>query len=256
MVDQRVTWLAGVDGCKGPDDNKNGWIAVFCEGDLAKAKAEVFRDFEHLLADPRAAGVIAVDMPIGLPEEGIKGGRTAEREVRARIGKRRNSVFATPARSVVEAYRPDKAGYAAACAIARQSAWPAPSQQAYHIFPRMLQIDAALRGDRALAKRVFEVHPELSFALMNENEAPLDEPKKKKGRLNQPGMDLRHNLLIKKGFSADFLAKTPPEGAAQDDFFDACAAAWSAARIARDDALILPDVAECDSCGLPMRICG
>jgi predicted RNase H-like nuclease len=117
-----------------------------------------------------------------------------------------------------------------------------------------MEIDAALRGDAAVAARVFEVHPELSFRSMNK--APLAHPKKCKGSLSEPGMALRRGLLLAQDYGADFLDRRPPPGARRDDFFDACAAAWSAARIAAGEALVFPAEPAYDSKGLPMRIWG
>jgi predicted RNase H-like nuclease len=237
-------FLTGVDGCK------DGWIAVFHpKGARAKAEAKVFRDLASLV-DERSIGTIAIDMPMGLPGSG---GRAAETQVRAQIGPRRSSVFSIPARAAVAAYAE---GYAKVCEIARQHSLPsrAPSKQAYHIFPRILEVDAALRRTAGLAARLFEVHPELAFRIMNE--APLLHPKKQKGRLCEAGMDLRRGLLLAQGYCAEFLDQTPPRGARRDDFYDACAAAWSAARIADGEASVFPAEPVFDETGLPMRIWG
>jgi threonine dehydratase len=240
--------LTGVDGCKG------GWIAVsYRKGARDKPEVRVFGTFADLLDDQSTAGTIAIDMPMGLPTMGSPGGRRAEHEVRAQIGPRRNSVFGIPARATVEAY---VQGYTKVCEIARLNSSPprAPSIQAFHIFPRIMEIDAALREDAGLAQRLFEVHPELSFRIMNK--APLVHPKKRAGVLSAPGMALRRELLLEQGYSADFLDRTPPRGARRDDFYDACATAWSAARIAAGEALAFPGEPEYDAIGLPMRIMG
>ena len=57
--------------------------------------------------------------------------------------------------------------------MARETSDPrrAPSIQAYSIFPRIQQIDQILRQDKALRRRVFEVHPEVSFTVMNGDKA-------------------------------------------------------------------------------------
>jgi predicted RNase H-like nuclease len=234
--------LTGVDGCKG------GWITVcYPEGRRANAEARVFADLAGLLAEHSTA-TIAIDMPIGLP---ATGGRTAERQVRAQIGRRRSSVFSIPARAAVAAY---SEGYPRVCEIARLHSSPprAPSKQAYHIFTRILEVDAALRQNADLTARLFEVHPELAFRMMNG--APLIHPKKQKGRLCEMGMVLRRKLLLAQGYAADFLDRAPPRGARRDDFYDACAAAWSAARIAAGEASVFPAELEFDAMGLPMRI--
>lgn len=243
---ERQDWLAGADGCKA------GWIAIFYRrGERAFAEVDIFADFAALTRDRR--GTVAVDMPIGLPAMGRSGGRTAEHEVRARIGRRRSSVFGIPARAAVMAYAE---GYERVCHIARQNSLgrTAPSIQAFHIFEKIMTIDATLRSDAALARRVVEVHPELSFSVMKG--APLTHPKKRNGSAFAPGMAERRGLLLAKGFVADFLDAKPPRGAGRDDFYDACAASWSAERIAAGEALDLPFEREYDEFGLPMRICG
>jgi predicted RNase H-like nuclease len=68
--------------------------------------------------------------------------------------------------------------------VAREASDPrrAPSIQAYSIFPRIQQIDQMLRQDKALRRRVFEVHPEVSFTVMNDK--PIPEPKKVNRRVH------------------------------------------------------------------------
>jgi threonine dehydratase len=243
----REDWVAGADGCR------KGWIAVFYRrGERADAQVAIFSDFAALVRKCSAC-TIGVDMPIGLPAIGQSGGRKAEHEVRALIGRRRSSVFGIPARAAVMAY---VEGYERVCELARQNSsdGTAPSIQAFHIFEKIIEIDTALRNDAALARRVFEVHPELAFRLMKD--APLTNSKKRKGRIFEPGMAERRDLLLAQGFAAEFLDAKPPRGAGRDDFYDACAASWSAARIAAGQALDLPCKPEYDEFGLPMRICG
>jgi threonine dehydratase len=252
--DEQQPWLAGVDGCPG------GWVAVFCRlGRHKEATVEVVRHFVDIVADRRAPMVIAVDMPIGLPDRSTAGGREAERCVRLHLGPRRASVFSIPSRAAVLAHGE---GYETVCTIARQTSEPpwAPSKQAFHIFPRIMEIDRALRDDPEMIARVHEVHPELAFALMNE--APLNEPKKRRGCLHTPGLAARRALLLKEGFTADFLDAPLPRGedsrlrAARDDFYDACATLWSAARIHAGSAALFPPVPDYDAAGLPMVIRG
>lgn len=251
MNDDGQTWLAGVDGCRG------GWIVVFCRfGQRKDAIVEVRQNFSDIVMDPRAPAVIAVDMPIGLPDHSSRGGRAAEREVRSLLGPRKSSVFSTPSRAAVFAYGE---GYEKVCAIARQTSDPpwAPSKQAFHIFPRIMEIDIALRGDPDAINRVHEVHPELTFRLMKG--APLEEPKKRRGRLHEAGLAARRALLLEQGFAAEFLDGPLPRGAGLpkascDDLYDACATLWSAARIHTECAKVFPSAPDCDAAGLPIAI--
>jgi predicted RNase H-like nuclease len=87
---------------------------------------------------------------------------------------------------------------------------------------------------------------------MNKDE-PLP-PKKVKGRLHSPGIALRKELLSMGGFSLSFLNARPPQGAALDDFYDACACAWSARRILCGKARVFPAHPPLDGEGLEQAI--
>ena len=98
-------WLAGVDGCTG------GWIAAFVRPDGGEARIRIVPRFADVVAAPEAPAVIAVDMPIGLPERTGLGGRAAENAVRPLLGARQSSVFSVPSRAAIYA-----GDYAEACA--------------------------------------------------------------------------------------------------------------------------------------------
>src|SRR5262249_56201559 len=55
----------------------------------------------EVIAGPEAPAVIAVDIPIGLPEQAGHGGRTADNMVRPFLGARKSSVFSVPSRRAV-----------------------------------------------------------------------------------------------------------------------------------------------------------
>ncbi|HUB63494.1 MAG TPA: DUF429 domain-containing protein [Methylocella sp.] len=238
--------ITGVDGCKA------GWIAVTFPPDApGRAEVKVFDTFASLAGALQRDRVIAIDMPIGLPEHAIKGGRKPDWRAKTFLGPRRGSVFLVPSRQAVYTY---EEGYARVCDVARETSVPprAPSIQAYSIFPRIQQIDQMLRQDEVLRRRVFEVHPEVSFAMMNG--APLTEPKKVRGRDHEPGIKLRKRLLAGQGFALGFLETKTPRGAALNDFYDACACAWSAKRILSQTASVFPVGEELDAEGLEVAI--
>jgi predicted RNase H-like nuclease len=244
-----MTHIAGVDGCKA------GWIAVtFPMAEPRLAEARVFATFADIVAALPTDSVIAVDMPIGLPDRTIRGGRQPDWAARAFLGPCRSRVFPVPSRAAVDV--PD---YTEACKVARDTSdeGRAFSKQAYGIFRKIREIDSLLRWTPALGSRVFEVHPEVSFAMMN-NGLPVFEPKKKKGRVHEPGMQVRIKLLENQKFPVERLVETwkaqLPRGVGLDDLLDACACAWSAGRIARGEARVLPPEPGVDSYGLEMAI--
>lgn len=233
-------WLAGVDGCPG------GWLAVFVRG--AEMRIEVLPRFADVLA--RVPSLIAVDIPIGLPERAGHGGRTAENKVRRMLGARQSSVFSVPSRPAVYA-----GSYAEACATALATSDPPRkvSKQLFNIAPKIREVDQVLRADPKLMPRVFEVHPELAFWRMNGGRV-LDEPKKAKGRCHEPGLTLRRSLLIAGGLPEAVVTAAAPKGAGPDDLLDALACAFVAGRIHRGEAVSFPDSPERDLHGLPMAI--
>jgi predicted RNase H-like nuclease len=157
---------------------------------------------------------VAVDIPIGIPLEGI---RPADVAARAFLAGRASAVFSTPIRAVLEA--PD---YAAARVVG-----PSTSAQAYALRRKILEVDALAPTDG----RVYEVHPEVSFRALRQEWLP---PKK-----TWNGQAVRRSALASVGIVLpDDLG---PAGAVPaDDVLDAAAAGWSAGRISRGEAETLP----------------
>jgi predicted RNase H-like nuclease len=241
------TKIAGVDGCKA------GWIAVTAALEsFDKPEFKVFESVAALITELAPRSLIAIDIPIGLPERAIRGGREPDWAAREFLGSQRASVFPVPSRRAVYACAN---GYTSVCIKAQDTSDPPkkPSRQLFGILPRIQQIDEILRQKPELRERVFEVHPEVSFTVMNGDE-PLPERKKVKGRINPHGMQLRKKLLAKEGFPRSFLDQTPPLGGRRDDFYDACACAWSAKRIFAGKARVFPWPPPIDSEGLEQAI--
>ncbi|MBB3771075.1 putative RNase H-like nuclease [Angulomicrobium tetraedrale] len=246
--------VAGADGCKG------GWAVVIVEPD-GTARAERVSRLADLFDRPLHPDILAVDMPIGLPERIEAKGRAPERLVRPLLGGRQSSVFSIPSRAAVhagvDATVPEPERYRHACATARATSTPprAVAKQGFAIFPKIMEIDRWLRDNPALRPHVHECHPEVSFWAMNGG-APLDTPKKVKNAAHKPGLALRRALLQAAGFPPDPLAPFAARaiGVGEDDLIDACAAAWTAGRIARGEAVSFPSPPEEDAHGLPIAI--
>lgn len=252
--------VAGVDGCKDRGDGKGGWVAVIVEPD-GSAHATRLTAVADLFTRPLAPALVAIDMPIGLPARIEARGRAPERLVRPLLGGRQSSVFSMPSRSAVEAGvqpdLPEEERYRRACEVARATSTPprAVAKQGFALFPRIMEIDRWLRAAPTLHERVFECHPEVSFWAMNDK-VPLNLPKKVKGIAAAPGLELRQRLLEAAGFAPEVLSslKARELRVGEDDLIDACAAAWTAGRIARGQAMSFPSPPERDSEGLPIAI--
>ncbi|ARP98980.1 DUF429 domain-containing protein [Pseudorhodoplanes sinuspersici] len=237
-------WLVGLDGCRA------GWAAAFVRPAGDEIRVRIMPRFADIIEAPERPAVVAVDMPIGLPERTGIGGRAAENAIRPLLGARQSSVFSVPSRSALAA-----SDYRKACGIALATSDPPRkiSKQLFMIAPKIREVDACLRDDAALAARVFEVHPEAAFWRLN-GERALTEPKKIKGTVYGPGLRLRRELLIMAGLPRDIVEAAPPEGAAADDLLDALACAMIARRLHAGIARPFPDPPPCDAYGLPMAI--
>lgn len=204
----------------GVDGTKRRWIAVVLD-DGRFAGAHVHERFDALMSAHEDAVVIAVDMPIGLVESGL---REPDAAARKAVGSRRSSVFMTPPRVVVE--QPE---WGAALEMARVHMGMGISKQAFALFKSIQQVDAYVAD-----ARLFEVHPEVSFACLAGG--PLDFSKK-----SWNGAARRRALLAAAGI--ELPSDLGPAGTAPvDDVLDAAVAAWSASRIATGKAVSLPAV--------------
>lgn len=210
----------------------------------------VFRHFADVLAAPERPAIVAVDMPIGLPERAGAGGREAENAVRPFLGARQSSVFSVPSRAAIYA-----GDYADACRLALETSQPPRkvSKQLFNIAPKIREVDTTLRANPALAARVYEVHPEVAFWRLN-GERALEEPKKMRSRPYPPGLALRRDLLGTAKLPAALVTATPPKGAAEDDIIDALVCAAVARRLHDGLARPFPDPPPRDAYGLPMAI--
>jgi len=198
--------VVGVDGCRG------GWLAVALTADVATAR--VFRHFGELLHAYPAAVAFAVDMPIGLWASGRARARPCDDIAKKRLGKRAACVFIPPTRAMLRAtsYVPLRA--------------EGLSVQAYNLIPRIRELDMLITPE--LQERVWESHPELSFAAM------MGKPIADSKRTARGQAARRHAVLHAVGMENSQLdalwCSCRHAGASYDDLLDAVALAWSAWR--------------------------
>lgn len=215
-----MSGVLGVDGARG------GWVGALVRGH--DVRWLVLPDVQAALAVD--ADVVAIDMPIGLPETGR---RSCDLAAKRLLGAAHPRVFLTPPRDVLGC--PD---HPTASARHRELVEGAGlSIQTWNIVDRMREVD-----DAADDPRLVEVHPELSFAALAGR--VLDRKRTAAGRAQRlaalrswlPGLDLA----------------SVPSG---DDAPDALAAAWSGRRWLDGVARVLPEGGPPrDSRGRPMRI--
>lgn len=219
--------LAGIEPCPG------GWLVV--SGKLQGVS--LFPDPPQVLAsitdvlDARPAyEIVALHAPIGLPNARIKGGRACDREARKLLGVRRGAAIAPPpTRSVVY----DVSGEGLSAVVRAQLARF-----------REVQRDVASYHQRS----VFEVHPELGFYQLNDDE-PL-----KFGKRTHLGIDERLGLLRARMPGIERVVDNVPAGLKMPTVLDACVNLWTARRIAARAVQRLPEVPEWNEDGLRMEL--
>jgi len=226
-----VDRVLGVDACKA------GWVGVALGDDVRAYGARHIADLVAAAeVDGGPVAVVGVDIPIGLADSTP---RLADLQARQAAGVRRSSVFLAPVRAALQA-----ADYPTALAIHRAFTGGGCSVQAYRLGPKILEVDAWVRGGSRL---VVEVHPELSFARMAG--APLEESK-----ATWAGAERRRFLLAREGIGLGSDLGRAGRLAGVDDVLDAGAVAWSTRRVALGQATCLPDPPEVFSDGLPCAI--
>jgi len=217
--------VLGVDGWRG------AWVGALLDG--RSVTLLHLRGIADVLAVP-GVDVVAVDMPIGLSEDGV---RACDVHARKRLGRAGSSVFPAPLRPVLQA-----TDYVDACRISVAASAKALSKQAWNLVPAIRALDDAL-GDPPL-EHLYEVHPELAFRALDEQ---VRDPKVTARGLAQRLAALRPVMDVDEALLA-----APPLVPAIDAL-DACAAAWSARRIADGRAESVGTDLR-DTRGRPMRI--
>ena len=138
--------VIGVDGCK------RGWVFVRLENG-AFAGAVIYEDFAAGVAESGDAEVIGVDIPIGYPAPPALE-RTVDGAARGMVSPLTSTVFPAPHPGVFGA--PDwKNAHALSCELTGKGL----SKQSFNLVPKILEVNDIARRD----KRVYEVHPEVSF---------------------------------------------------------------------------------------------
>ena len=212
--------VAGVDGYTG------GWVAVVMD-ENGFTGASCYRKFEELLLETDGVQALAVDIPIGLPDDGT---RAADRLARQVLGRGASSVFFTPPRSVLKAGSFDMANQ-----VSRNLGRGGVSRQSFALSNKILEVEPHAKAD----PRIFEVHPEVSFRQM----ATLLGTTLRASKKSWSGFYQRRSLLTQHEIVIpDDLGQAGAAGL--DDVLDAAAAAWSARRRILGIAQSLPEVPE------------
>ena len=231
--------VAGVDGCRG------GWIVAGWDGGSGVLEFAFRRTFREVLDGAADVECIGIDIPIGLSDGPP---RACDLAARAVLGPRRSSVFPAPIRPVLDA-----ADHRSASEIARSVTGKGISIQAFNITGKVAEVDGVMQENPSLQVRVIEVHPEVSFCLLNGG-VPMTHSKKRTAGFAE------RQALLASVFPNDQVPLTRRDAravasyAGPDDLLDAVVACWSARRALDGQAVRLPENPPVDRFGLLMRI--
>lgn len=227
--------LVGADGC--PD----GWLCIVeCDDAL---HAFVADDIGELIARVGPRAIVAIDIPIGLTDQGP---RACDQLARKFLGQPRGtSVFPAPVRSTLTAR-----DHREASDLHERSDGRRLSAQAFGILGKIREVAFELDAQPELQWMLHEVHPEVSFAFWNVAK-PMSHGKK-----TPEGRTEREQLIDARWPEARSRLQTGLHGKcySHDDLNDAFAALWSAERINEGTAVSFPDPPVLDRTGIPMVI--
>ena len=223
--------IAGVDWFEGC------WLAVV-EGsggtDFGVRRAASFAE----LARDSDLQTVVVDIPIGLPDRGV---RACDLEARRMIRPRSSSVFPAPIRPMLLAQ-----SRAEASAIRYAIEGKRCSAQAFAIVPIVADVDRSMNPD--LQTRFREGHPEVSFAEMNGGAGLLWAKRTPQGQRE------RIELLEPSFTDLRSIVDAFEPRRARVDLLDAIAMLWSARRARSGRVRSIPDIPEYDPRGLLMEM--
>ncbi|MEK7794689.1 MAG: DUF429 domain-containing protein [Candidatus Hydrogenedentota bacterium] len=171
--------FAGVDGCKG------GWVVAMAPEwpPSPKLMLGICRDFESVAAFTCKCSRIAVDMPIGLPEDSSD--RVCDKKARDKLVGAKSRVFPCPPRQAVQ-----EDNYDDFRRTHRRVAIKSGSRQAFEISPKIRELDRWITPDTQ--DRVREFHPELVW-LRYAGKAPIS-------KHGSEGVNQRVEILSTLGF--------------------------------------------------------
>jgi len=219
--------LAGVEPCP------KGWLVVSAKlqgVSMLPQAPEVLGSFAEILDYRPGFTVLAVHLPIGLPDVASPGGRRCDRLARSLLGARRGAaVISPPPRSAIE--DPHAKGLSA---VARA------------MLPKIAELNRDVASYHQ--RTVFEFHPELSFYQLNDDR-PLQYRKR-----TAAGVEERMALVGERIKGLDRILELQPASVDRARLLDACAGLWTARRMAARSVSRLPESPEWDEQGVRMEL--
>ena len=220
-----MSQIIGIDGCK------RGWFSVWQNPDDT-IQSSIFSTLNHLkdFFNDEAHLIIGIDMPVVLSDF-IP--READQLARKLLSKKASSVFTAPTPEMLEQPNYERASY-----VSKRLFGKSMSLQSWYLFPKIKDVQTIIHDAHI---SLYEIHPELSFRAMNQEEVILESKKSKEG------FEIRNALLRRHFESFDFESIRnlyPRKDVMDNDILDAMAVLWSTKRIQANEASFLPKIPE------------
>ncbi|HLX88925.1 MAG TPA: DUF429 domain-containing protein [Acidimicrobiales bacterium] len=226
--------LAGVVPCS------SGWLAATAKLQgitISPEEPTVHKRIIDILDYKPAFSVIALACPVGLLDKPTPKGRHCERDARKMLGRPRSSAIASaPIRGALSEQTFESAQLANGGHL---------SVITWRQFARIAEVDENLAP--YWQRTVFEVHPELSFFQLN-NDQPVKFPKR-----TEAGRDERRSILKARFPGVERVLDARPGRVTREQLIDAAACLWTARRIVSRAVNRLPEDPEWDELGLRME---
>lgn len=240
MKDPRRVGYLGLDGCRA------GWVAALLQPGLRSVHLAAYPAFRRVIDDVPAGAEIWVDIPIGLTGSGVT--RRLDEAMRAVLKVRKSSVFPAPCRAALTAQ-----SYPQARQLEQRQHARSLSAQAYHLIPKIREVDEFLQNQPTWRSRVFESHPELCFQRLNADQ-PLRYSKKHPAGWQERADLLECYLTGSREAALTLLASTRRAQVQPDDALDALVLAIAAWLNRREENNYLRQKEVQDAAGVPLRI--
>lgn len=229
----------GVDGCRA------GWIVV--SASLSGLKYAIFSTIYELMQAHKTAGLILVDIPIGLPDAGCSR-RPCDSLARQVLGKRASSVFPAPCRPAARAEN-----IAEARKLNIEELGVSLSAQAWGICQKIAEVDKFLLANADTRNIVREMHPEVCFSGLN-GMIPMRHSKKTKDGVAERLTLLESVDQRAGGLYRQVIGETMRKDVQCDDVLDALVGCLTGMAMATDGLSQLSGTPALDGKGLPMEM--
>ena len=234
--------LYGIDGCRG------GWlVARVVEGNEPGLHPEFFirTNLQPIFAEARkGVAVVAIDIPIGIPETGERHCDISAREELP--SGRKSCVFPVPMRSALPA-----TSYLEACLLNHKASGRRISVQSFGILPKIREIDRLMTP--GLQQFVREAHPEVTFAVLT-NRTDLGNKKRAEGRAKRLAVLAGEGMRLSLDDICQQRILLGRHLVQVDDLIDAAACVLTAKRIGNRQHVCFPTTVCKDSRKLRMEI--